>query len=128
MEYVTFFNSVMFAGGSIASRDFVPFNCHATYSVTGSMALSTACILPGTVAHRLAKLAGTGRQVIAIEHPGGAIEVESFARQVGAKFSLEEATLLRTCRKLFEGRICIPARVWDGRNKARDAAQLALAA
>lgn len=116
------------AGGSIASRDFVPFNCHATYSVTGSMALSTACILPGTVAHRLAKLAGTGRQVIAIEHPGGALEVESFARQVGAKFSLEEATLLRTCRKLFEGRICIPARVWDGRNKARDAAQLALAA
>ncbi|MDB5808231.1 MAG: 4-oxalomesaconate tautomerase [Betaproteobacteria bacterium] len=116
------------AGGSIASRDFVPFNCHATYSVTGSMALSTACIFPGTVAHRLAKLSGTGRQVIAIEHPGGAIEVESYGRQIGATFSLEEATLLRTCRKLFEGRICIPARIWDGHNKARDAAQLAFAA
>src|SRR6185295_2775914 len=36
------------AGGTIASRDFVPFYCHATYSVTGSMALSTACLLPGT--------------------------------------------------------------------------------
>jgi 2-methylaconitate cis-trans-isomerase PrpF len=116
------------AGGVIASRDFVPFNCHATYSVTGSMALSTACILQGTVAHRMARLSGPGRQTIGIEHPSGVIEVECSARQSGDDFTLEEATLLRTCRKLFEGRICVPARVWDGRNKARDAAQLALAA
>jgi 2-methylaconitate cis-trans-isomerase PrpF len=116
------------AGGTLASRDFVPFNCHATYSVTGSMALSVACILPGTVAHRLAKLKGGGRQIVAIEHPGGTLEVEVLARQVGGKFVLEEANLLRTCRKLFEGRICIPSRIWDGSNKARDAMQLALAA
>lgn len=116
------------AGGTIASRDFVPFNCHATYSVTGSMALSTACILSGTVANRLAKLRGAGRQTITIEHPAGVIEVEVFARQVGDKFVLEQANLLRTCRKLFEGQICVPARVWDGSNKARDAMQLALAA
>jgi hypothetical protein len=36
--------------------------------------------------------------------------------------------LLRTCRKLFEGQICIPSRIWDGTRKARDAMQLALAA
>jgi 2-methylaconitate cis-trans-isomerase PrpF len=113
------------AGGTIASRDFVPFNCHATYSVTGSMALSTACILPGTVAHGLAKIGDGERQSITIEHPGGALDVEVFARQVGGQFVLAEANLLRTCRKLFEGQICIPARVWDGSNKARDAMQLA---
>jgi 2-methylaconitate cis-trans-isomerase PrpF len=113
------------SGGTIASRDFVPFNCHATYSVTGSMALSTACILPGTVANGLAKVRDGGRQTITIEHPGGALDVEVFALQVGGKFVLEEANLLRTCRKLFEGQICIPARVWDGSNKARDAMQLA---
>ena len=116
------------AGGTIASRDFVPFNCHATYSVTGSMALSTACLLPGTVANRMAAVKPAGRQVIAIEHPGGTIDVEVLARQVGGSFTLEEANLLRTCRKLFEGQICIPSRVWDGRQKARDAMQLALAA
>jgi 2-methylaconitate cis-trans-isomerase PrpF len=116
------------AGGTIASRDFVPFNCHATYSVTGSMALATACVLPGTVAHKLAKLKGSGRQIVAIEHPSGILEVEIFARQVRGKFELSEANLLRTCRKLFEGQICIPARIWDGSNKARDAMQLALAA
>lgn len=116
------------AGGTIASRDFVPFNCHATYSVTGSMALATACLLPGTVAHRLAAVQGGGRQVVAIEHPGGTLEVEVLARQAGGTFVLEEANLLRTCRKLFEGQICIPARIWDGSDKARDAMQLAAAA
>ena len=84
--------------------------------------------MPGTVAHRLAKLKGSGRQAVGIEHPSGTLEVEVFARQVGGKFELEEANLLRTCRKLFEGQICIPSRIWDGTNKARDAMQLALAA
>jgi 2-methylaconitate cis-trans-isomerase PrpF len=116
------------AGGTIASRDFVPFNCHATYSVTGSMALATACIMPGTVANKLAKLQSAGRQVVGIEHPSGTLDVEVLARQVGGKFELQEANLLRTCRKLFEGQICIPSRIWDGNNKARDAMQLAAAA
>ncbi|MCW5603304.1 MAG: 4-oxalomesaconate tautomerase [Burkholderiales bacterium] len=116
------------AGGTIASRDFVPFNCHATYSVTGSMALATACMLPGTVAQELARLQGTGRQTVAIEHPSGIIEVEVSAYQSGGSFVLEEASMLRTCRKLFEGAICIPARVWDGGNRAADATQLASAA
>jgi 4-oxalomesaconate tautomerase len=116
------------AGGSIASRDFVPFNCHATYSVTGSMALATACLLPDTVANRLAKLKAGGRQCVAIEHPGGTLQVEVVTREAGGTFELLEANLLRTCRKLFEGRICIPSRIWDGANKARDAMQLALAA
>ncbi len=115
------------AGGTIASRDFVPFNCHATYSVTGSMALSTACVLPGTVAHELARTAGTDRRTIAIEHPGGVINVEVCARTRDGQFVLEEASLLRTCRKLFEGAICLPAGVWNGRGKAHDAMQLAQA-
>lgn len=116
------------AGGTIASRDFVPFNCHATYSVTGSMALSTACVLPGTVANGLATPGAGGRQRVTIEHPGGILEVEVVTRHAGGGFELLEANLLRTCRKLFEGTICIPSRVWDGTGTARDAMQLALAA
>ena len=114
-------------GGTIASRDFVPFNCHATYSVTGSMALVTACMLPGTVAHGMARLKGPGRQTVAIEHPSGIIEVDVSARHSGSGFVLEEASMLRTCRKLFEGTICIPASIWDGKGRALDAMQLASA-
>ncbi|KJC50473.1 hypothetical protein UP09_05590 [Bradyrhizobium sp. LTSP885] len=103
-------------GGVIASRDFVPYNCHATHSVTGAMALATACILPGTVASDLAVLPKSQVKKIAIEHPGGVIEVET--ESVGsdlAGFELKQASLIRTCRKLFEGWICIPSSVWDGK-------------
>lgn len=116
-------------GGTIASRDFVPFNCHATYSVTGSIALATASLLPGTIAHELAQRPEISRrtvETVEIEHPSGVIQVAVNACQSSTGFVLEEASILRTCRKLFEGSICIPASVWDGNNRALDAMQLAL--
>lgn len=112
-------------GGTVASRDFVPFNCHATYSVTGAIALSTACLLPGTVAHGLARRTPALADTIAIEHPSGRIEVDARANMADGTFELIEATLVRTCRKLFEGAICIPSRVWDGTCRATSADQLA---
>lgn len=110
--------------GSIASRDFVPFNCHATYSVTGSIALSVASRIEGTVANRHAKAAAAD-DMVKIEHPGGVIEVCVKLRDADDEVIVEEASLLRTCRKLFEGQICIPSRVWDGTCKAANAAQIA---
>jgi 4-oxalomesaconate tautomerase len=111
-------------GGVIASRDFVPFNCHATHSVTGAMALSTACVLSGTVASDLAALPKSRVKKIAIEHPSGVIEVET--ESVGsdlATFELKQASLIRTCRKLFEGYVCIPSSVWDGKTGLQNQAQ-----
>jgi 4-oxalomesaconate tautomerase len=102
-------------GGAIASRDFVPYNCHATYSVTGSMALSAACVLPGTVASDLAVLPDGQVKTIIIEHPSGVIKIEVEASGTNlADFELRQASLIRTCRKLFEGLICIPSRIWTG--------------
>ena len=111
--------------GTIASRDFVPFNCHATYSVTGSMALSVASRIEGTVANRYAKAAAADPDRVSIEHPGGVIDVQVRLRDSVDGVKVDEASLLRTCRKLFEGQICIPSRVWDGSGTAADAAQIA---
>ncbi len=115
-------------GGVIASRDFVPFNCHATYSVTGSIALSLACVVPGTVAHTVARSPSCADSVINIEHPSGVIDVRVRARRTANGWMVDEASLLRTCRKLFEGQICIPSRIWDGTHKAGSVAELALGA
>jgi 4-oxalomesaconate tautomerase len=104
-------------GGTITSRDFVPYNCHATHSVTGAMALATACALPGSIAQ---KVAGPfERGTVTIEHPSGTMAIEVDADASDNKFVLHEANLLRTCRKLFEGFVFIPAEVWDGNNKAQ---------
>jgi 2-methylaconitate cis-trans-isomerase PrpF len=103
-------------GGVIASRDFVPYNCHATHSVTGAMALATAGVMAGSVAAGYAALPTSQVKTIVIEHPSGVIEVETEASGTSlADFALKQASLIRTCRKLFEGWVCIPASVWDGK-------------
>ncbi len=110
------------AGGTIASRDFVPYNCHATHSVTGAMALATACALPGTIASGLAGIVQKGN--VRIEHPSGVMDIEINAFGEGPEFVLKVAGLLRTCRKLFEGSVCIPFAVWDGGDRAQSAVAL----
>lgn len=101
-------------GGRIAARDFVPYNCHATFSVTGAIALSTACILPETLAHDIARPDTPQLQTVGIEHPQGIIEIEAAGAIEHGVFTLLEATLLRTCRKLMQGAVCIPDSVWAG--------------
>lgn len=110
-------------GGTITSRDFVPYNCHATHSVTGAMALATACGMEGTVASNIAGVMRSG--VVKIEHPSGSMDIETESSDEGGCFELKVAGLLRTCRKLFEGNICIPASVWDGKDCAEDVTELA---
>jgi 2-methylaconitate cis-trans-isomerase PrpF len=108
-------------GGVIASRDFVPYNCHATHSVTGAMALSAACVMPGSVAADLAAVPSARVKNIVIEHPSGVIEVETESSGASlSDFELKQASLIRTCRKLFEGSVCIPSSVWDGKAGLRD--------
>jgi 4-oxalomesaconate tautomerase len=99
-------------GGSISARDFVPYECHAAFSVTGSIGLSASCCMPGSVAHELASLSGDARKPVIIEHPSGKVEVETDSSDDGGDFRLVEATLLRTCRKLFAGAVMVPEAAW----------------
>jgi len=77
------------------------------------------------VANRYAKAAVDDADRVSIEHPGGVIDVQVRLRESADGIAVDEASLLRTCRKLFEGQICIPSRVWDGSAKAATAAQIA---
>jgi 4-oxalomesaconate tautomerase len=42
----------------------------------------------------------------------------------GGSFTLTQANLLRTTRRLFSGMLFIPSRIWDGRDKATDVADI----
>jgi 4-oxalomesaconate tautomerase len=42
------------AGGTIATRTFIPHRCHASLGVLGAVTVATACALPGGPAHELA--------------------------------------------------------------------------
>jgi len=111
-------------GGSVTGRDFVPDRCHAVFSVTGSIALSAACVIPGSVAQKVTGLPPADDVRISIEHPFGFLNVDVGVRVRDGVVKLEKAVTIRTCRKLFDGNIFVPTRVWDGGARAIDAASL----
>ncbi len=101
-------------GGTITSRYFVPQKTHAAHAVSGAICVATCAVVEGTVAEGLARVSQQSRQTISIEHPSGSIDVVLEVRGRGPETDVLRAGTLRTCRRLFEGNVLIPASVWAG--------------
>lgn len=92
-------------GGHVASRYFVPWNCHSAYAVTGALCLGAAACIPGTVAHGVARADASAPGIVAIEHPAGLIETRMLlgrADDAGIPV-FERAGIVRTARPLLSG-------------------------
>jgi 4-oxalomesaconate tautomerase len=93
--------------GHLATRTFIPHRCHDAIGVLGAVSVATAAVLPGTVAHRLARSSGPDAPVV-LEHPTGVFECvvdlewPGDAGPGGAP-TVRRAGVLRTARKLFDG-------------------------
>ena len=99
-------------GGTVASRYFMPWNCHPTFAVTGSICTGSCLLAPGTVGEGLAGLADESPARVTIEHPSGTIEVVLDYEIDKNGFKLESAGIIRTARKLLEGKVSIPSSIW----------------
>jgi len=95
-------------GGSISARYFMPWNCHPSYAVTGSVCTGTCLLAPGTIAENIAEIEAGNPARVQIEHPSGQIEVVFDYSVDNGEFKLESAGLLRTARRLFKGYVSIP--------------------
>lgn len=88
------------AGGTIATRSFIPHRVHATIGVLAAVTVATACLLEGSPAASLAAPTSGRRRTLGIEHPTGitecVVELDEAGRVMGAG-------MLRTARKLFDG-------------------------
>lgn len=102
------------AGGSMACRYFMPWNCHPTMAVTGAQCLASCILTPDTVASDMAPKIEENPATITLEHPSGEIDVIVEYERNDAGFIPLSAGLVRTARKLADGNIYIPASVWDG--------------
>ena len=102
-------------GGTIASRYFVPDQCHKAHAVTGTVCLASACAIPGTVASGLVELPPAPQGVIEIEHPSGKIAIDLDVDFTGGRQEMRRAALIRTARRVFEGRVLVPEHVWSGK-------------
>jgi 4-oxalomesaconate tautomerase len=103
------------AGGNIATRSFIPHVCHDAIGVLAAVTVGTACVLAGSVAAGVARLAEGNPQRVSVEHPTGEFSVELELDPADPQ-KVTRAALLRTARLIMRGEVMIPSAVWAGQN------------
>jgi 4-oxalomesaconate tautomerase len=89
-------------GGAVSVRSFIPHRAHATIGVLGAVSVATACLVPGSPAAEVAVVAAGGTKTLSVEHSTGEM---SCVLTIGDDGEVATAALLRTARKLMEGRV-----------------------
>jgi 4-oxalomesaconate tautomerase len=110
-------------GGAITTRCFIPHVCHSTIGVLAAVTIATACVLPGSAAAPVARVPEGRKKLLSVEHPTGEFSVELELAAAADSPKVERAALLRTARRLFEGNVLVPSRVWRGREAKPQAAE-----
>lgn len=99
-------------GGHVSTRSFIPHECHASIGVFAAVTAATACVLPGSVAQGIAIVPEGRDKSISVEHPTGEFTVNLTVGGTAERPVVERAGLLRTARKLFEGKTFARESAW----------------
>jgi len=102
------------AGGDAATRYFMPWNTHPSLAVTGSQCMAACLLCPDTVGEGIMEAPPSAPARLTLEHPMGQLEVVIDCSRDGDQFEVNWAGLVRTARKLAEGQVFVPRRVWKG--------------
>ena len=94
--------------GHIAVRYFTPQNGHRSMAVSGGCCLAAAALIPGSVAHEIARgvpavTATFGEADIGIENPAGVLEATIEARIGNAGLEVRKAAYRRSTQVLLRG-------------------------
>lgn len=90
------------AGGVICTRSLIPHRVHASIGVFGAVSVATACLIPGSAAAALAQVPPGNPKTLSVEHPTGEMSCVLTLTENG---EVGAVALLRTARKLMEGRV-----------------------
>ncbi len=91
-------------GRLVTTRTFIPHVCHQSIGVLGGVTVATACLIPGTPANALADIPTGKMKTMAMEHPGGSLQVQLVLDE---DQQVTEAGVIRTARLLFTGEVMI---------------------
>ena len=94
--------------GAISTRSFIPHRAHATIGVFAAVSVATACLLPGSPAHSLARIPEGTTKTMLVEHPTGASPVSLTTEEQEGKTVVTEAAIISTARALFDGHVLVP--------------------
>ncbi len=96
--------------GHISTRYFTPQMGHDTMAVTGGCCLAAACLIPGTVAHAIARnlpsLGESSREIqVDIENPAGILAATIEGRHAGGSTTITRAAYKRSAQILLRGAV-----------------------
>jgi 4-oxalomesaconate tautomerase len=100
------------AGGVVSTRSFIPHRAHATIGVFAALSAATACLLPGSPAHSVARIPEGSTRLMLVEHPTGASPVSITTEERDGQLVVTEAAIISTARALFTGQVLVPAGAW----------------
>lgn len=95
-------------GGVVSTRSFIPHRAHATIGVFAAVSVATACLLPGSPAHSVARIPDGATKMMLVEHPTGASPVSMTTEDRGGTIAVTEAAIISTARALFTGHVLVP--------------------
>ena len=94
--------------GCVTIRYFMPWQCHPSLAVTGSMGFAGCVLAPGTVAEGVAKITGVPDSLV-FEHPQGQMEVTVDYEINQGELKFHAAGSVRTARLLMKGDVIVPS-------------------
>jgi 2-methylaconitate cis-trans-isomerase PrpF len=101
-------------GGTVCGRYFMPYTVATAFAVTGGTNMAVTGAIPGTIVHEAASLGEGPVHEIAVEHPQGKMFVRTEIIDDGRTVMVKQASQIRHARKLFEGKVFVPASLWPG--------------
>ncbi|PTQ98471.1 4-oxalomesaconate tautomerase [Paraburkholderia sp. GV068] len=94
------------AGGTLATRCFIPHVCHDAIGVLAAVTVATACVLEGSVTQGLAAVPPGVIKQVSVEHPSGEFSVELEIDPANPQM-VQRAALLRTARLIMRGEVMV---------------------
>ena len=86
---------------------------HKAYAVTGGICLSAAALIEGTVAYEVAGPRAKETGVVRIGHPSGVSSfVVTVEKTASGKFELKKSAVAGTARRIMDGQVYIPRRLF----------------
>jgi 4-oxalomesaconate tautomerase len=96
--------------GDISVRYFTPQTAHRSMAVSGGCCLAAAALIPGSIAHEVARGlpavgAGFSEVDVGIENPAGVLEATIEARAAGSGLEVRKAAYRRSTQILLRGSV-----------------------
>ena len=98
--------------GCVSIRYFMPWQCHPSLAVTGSMAFAGCVLLPGTVADGLTEMEKDADSIL-FEHPVGNMKVTVDYTLQNGELNLRASGSIRTARLLMHGELMVPSSTFE---------------